>query len=201
MVKNLIGKRFGKLIVKERLENDKNGKARWLCECDCGNLSTTKTSYLTSGQTKSCGCIKKSVLGDNTRKHGMSNSRMYNIWCMIKRRCYKKKAQYYKNYGGRGIKMSNGWKNSFEKFWEDMKEGYREELTIERINNNGNYCKENCRWANRNEQMNNMRRNRIICFNGVSKTMSEWSKETGIPYSTIRSRFRYGWTVEKALTT
>lgn len=195
--RNLIGLRFGKLIVKEELESEK-GKARWLCQCDCGKYSITKTYYLTSGETKSCGCVKKSSLGQRSKTHGMSKTRIYNIWQMMKRRCYKKDTTYYENYGGRGILVCDEWQ-SFENFYEDMKDEYKENLTIERIDNNGNYCKENCRWANRNEQMNNMRRNKLLTIDGVSKTMIEWSKETKIPYSTIRSRLRYGWSDRRAL--
>jgi hypothetical protein len=134
--------------------------------------------------------------------HGQSASRLYTIWCALKRRCNNKNGEQYKDYGERGVTVCDEWR-SFEPFREwAMANGYRDDLTIDRKDNNGNYCPENCRWATRKEQANNRRNTIKIEFDGMSKTLSEWSEIVGIPYLTIWRRiYQRDWPIEKALTT
>lgn len=127
------------------------------------------------------------------------NHPMYKSWCHIKQRCGNVNDAAYQNYGGRGISYSESWK-TFEGFYKDMGSSWKLGMSIDRIDNSGDYCKENCRWATRVEQNNNTRRNRYIVLNGITKTLSQWSKFTGLKSSTIRMRIdAYKWPVEKAL--
>lgn len=135
-------------------------------------------------------------------KHGKRHTRLYTIYANIKTRCYNKKNIRYKLYGARGITMCEEWKNDFQSFYDwSMANGYREDLTIDRIDNNGNYEPSNCRWVTWRGQQNNRRNNHLIEFNGHAHTMAEWSRLIGIPYQTLVRRINvYGWSVERALT-
>ena len=194
-LKDLTGLRFDRLVVIRRADNYKNGASRWECKCDCGKIKTISGYSLTAGKTKSCGCFHDE---GNHITHGMSNGRLYTIWCNMKRRCKSKAA---KNYGGRGITVCAEWAGCFETFrdWA-LANGYREDLTIERKDPNGDYCPENCTWATMVEQQNNKRDNHMISFRGKTQTLQQWANETGIKAATIRYRLRKGWSVDIALT-
>jgi hypothetical protein len=127
------------------------------------------------------------------------NHPLYKSWCHIKQRCGNPSDVAYENYGGRGITYSKDWE-SFQGFYDDMGSSWEAGLSIERIDNEGNYCKENCRWATRKDQNNNTRRNKYIAFNNITKTLSQWSEELNIKSSTIRMRLTKGWSVDEALT-
>ena len=156
---DLTGKRFGKLTVIKRVHNEKNKHARWLCKCDCGNEVVVQSQSLKKS-TKSCGCL----LVELHLTHGQAGTRLYNIWNVMKQRCGNPNNHNYKEYGARGISVCEDWKRSFETFQEwAMKTGYnpdlkRGECTLDRINNDGNYCPENCRWVTMKEQCQNRRR-------------------------------------------
>ena len=202
---DLSGQRFGRLVVLERT-GSKNNRPLWLCKCDCGNEKIVSTSGLKSGDTKSCGCLKQEKTIENNKNkttHGKSKTKLYNVWFDIKRRCYNPKRENYKDYGGRGIKVCDEWKNNFEKFYNWANEnGYKEGLSIDRIDVNGDYEPKNCRWVDNYAQANNKTNNFLITYNGETHTATEWSNIVGIRADTILHRIKkHGWSIEKALTT
>lgn len=134
------------------------GNARWLCKCDCGNEKVVYRGDLKNGATQSCGCLQKERTSQSNSKHRLHDTRLYNIWCGMKQRCKYKKHVAYKNYGGRGIAICEAWSNDFKTFYEwSMDNGYSDNLTIDRINNDGNYEPSNCRWTTPKEQFKNQR--------------------------------------------
>ena len=200
---DLTGKRFGKLTVIEKHSQDKWGGWNWLCRCDCGNETVVSGGHLRGMKTKSCGCSRKE---SKNFSHKMTGSRIYSIWQAMKSRCYYEKSKTFKYYGGRGIKVCDEWKNSFISFYEwSMKNGYDEnaergQCTIDRIDVNGNYEPNNCRWATIKQQANNTRRNHFIEYNGKTQTVSQWANELGVEPDSIFNRLRKGFTEEEALT-
>lgn len=186
--KNLVGKKFGRLEVLKRVEN-KGKETMWLCKCDCGKESIVFSSNLLKGHTKSCGCLKKESKGN--LKHGFSATKLGYIYCNIKNRCFNVKCKEYKFYGGRGIKLCSEWLKDAKKFYEwATNNGYKEGLTIDRIDVNGNYEPNNCRWISRKEQNKNRRTNILITYNNETYILNDWSKRTGIDSRTIKSRIK-----------
>ncbi len=171
------------------------------CECVCGKTDYyTNLPLLTSGDVKSCGCKRADRLREVASKHGNCSHPLYSTWDAIRYRCYNPKSSQYKDYGGRGIVMSDEWLNDFLLFVKEIGPKPTPEHTIERKDVDGNYCKENCEWASRKEQANNRRDNCYLELNGKSKTITEWSSIYNINYMTVRCRLNRGWTVEEALT-
>ena len=201
---DLVGKKFGRLLVTE-LAYIKNNNTYWRCLCDCGNETIVVSYSLTSGHTISCGCRQKEAreaLHLQSTKHGKRFTRIYHTWRDMKERCLNPNKTGFKNYGGRGITICDDWKNDFNSFYEwAINNGYRDNLTIERIDVNGNYCPENCTWATKLEQNNNRRNTIRLFYQGQTHTLREWSKITGIPLSTIRSRSKRGLSVGDILRT
>lgn len=157
MPKDLTGQRFGRLTVVGRLPS-KNKKTRWLCVCDCGQKTEAKTDHLLSGHTKSCGCLRYERLKESNTKHGNRRSRLYTIWEHMKQRCGNPQNKDFKYYGGRNIKVCAEWSDDFATFWAwALANGYREDLTIDRIDVDGNYEPQNCRWVTQAEQNKNKR--------------------------------------------
>lgn len=200
-VYDLTGQRFGRWSVLKRSGNDDQGAATWLCRCDCGKERIVRGYALRYGHTKSCGCLQSEQVTERDWKHGESRTQLYRVWTGIKKRCSNPRDPAYRNYGGRGICLCSEWLSSFEVFrdWA-LSHGYRDGMSIDRIDNDGDYSPENCRWADAKTQCNNRRSNRRIDFNGQAHTISEWSDITGIPQDVIRYRLRAGWEEKRALT-
>ena len=211
---DLVGQRFGRLVAirlfscKER--RDGNGfYYRWLFKCDCGNETIAEKHHVIHGHTTSCGCRLqeiKNTIGKKSVTHIMSYTRFYKIYGDAKNRCRNPKNSAYQNYGGRGIKFL--W-NSFKQFKEEMYQSYIEhtrqfgekDTSIERINNEGNYSKDNCRWTTKKNQARNTRKNIFVDFEGQSLCVAEWAEKIGLKYGTLYRRLRLGWSIDKALTT
>lgn len=201
---NIIGRRYGRLIVKSLVFRDRSGSG-YKCLCDCGNSKTVRRSSLTQEFTKSCGCLAKELSSLRLRgkkyslKHGMRNTITYSSWQRMRNRCGNKNTPDFKYYGARGITVCDRW-DDFINFFEDMGEcpvGF----SIDRIDNNNGYSPENCRWSNHHAQMNNTRMNVFIKFKGETLTISQWATRLGINKSTLSSRIsKLGWTNERALT-
>ena len=189
----LTGAKFGKLTVLKKAGINKHRQTIWQCICDCGENTKTTTYYLRSGHTTSCGCVQKNMLGNNTRKHGMSGTKTYSVWQHMLRRCLDSKDKCYESYAARGITVCKRWL-TFENFLADMGERPAG-LSIDRKNNNGNYEPGNCRWATPKEQSRNTRTNRSVTYNGKTQCVSEWAEELGISMNTIKSRIKYKWPI------
>lgn len=197
---DLTGQRFGRLVVIERADNSADGRARWLCGCDCGQSKTVLGEHLKKGRTKSCGCAKSESSSKRFKKHGGRNSKLYRIWSNMKDRCNNPDCKVYSDYGGRGIKVCKEWIDDFSAFqkWA-LANGYKEGLTIDRKDNDKGYSPDNCRWTDRKIQGNNKRNCRYITYKGQRKTVAEWSEITGIPHETLLYRLNHGWETERIL--
>lgn len=191
----LVGKKFYCLEVLSEYPDKKFGCKQYLCQCDCGNTIPVPATQFTTGRKKSCGCLTNK--GNPT--HGKCRTGTYSSWRSMLGRCYRTTDPGYKNYGGRGISVCEKW-HKFENFHADM--GDRPEgMTLDRFpDQNGNYEPGNCRWATDIQQHRNIRRNRLVTFNGDTKPVSEWSELTGFGADTIAYRLNHGWSVERALT-
>ena len=186
------GDRFGNLTIVSRCENDRFGRSQWVCVCDCGKEHVAAFFRMKSGHTKSCGCIKR---GNVT--HGMSSSKTYNSWLGMKQRCNYPGHAEYSRYGGRGISVCVRWEK-FENFLADMGER-PDEMSIERIDSNGNYEPENCKWATVSEQQRNRRSNINVTIDGVTKCIKDWCDDLGLNMDRVYGFIRRGHSPEEAL--
>lgn len=189
---DLTGKRFGKLLVIRVDKKSDLKHLKWICRCSCGKMASIRGSSLTSGSSKSCKC--------EWIKHGMSGSGVYKIYTSMIQRCSNKKHPSYHHYGGRGIRVCKRWKAGFKNFQEDM--GKRPHgLELERIDNSKGYRPDNCKWANRKEQMRNTRGNRIITIDGTKMILTDWLKKRKMSSAAFYDRVSKGWSIRKALMT
>ena len=195
---DLVGERFGRLVVLEMLDPDKHQKTTARCVCDCGRLHIAEASSIKRGTVKSCGCLLSESRGDNTKTHGLSDTRTYRIWMAMRARCKYKSVTSYPLYGGRGVRVCDRWE-SFERFVEDMGEA-PDDAQIDRIDNDGNYEPSNCRWATRHQQARNKSTNRNIEYNGVRKCLKDWAGDLQIDQASLAERISK-WGVERALST
>ena len=197
VIKNdLTGQRFGRLTVIKPMPKSQR-RTYFECLCDCGNTKIVRSDSLTSGMVRSCGCMKKEQDRVNLVKnhsHKMSGTRIYNEWLGMKARCYNKNAEDYDRYGGRGIKVCEEWRDNFQAFYDwAMSNGYSDDLTIDRIDNDGNYEPLNCRWADIHTQNRNRRSNVMVNYKGQRMCLKDAAEASGISYGTLSSRYNRSW--------
>lgn len=201
--KDISGIRFGRLVAV--LPTRKQGnRLSWLCRCDCGNLTITNASNLRSGNTTSCGCFHMERLVSDHQTHGRSTSVIYRNWATMIQRCKNPNMHNYERYGGRGIKVCDEWQQSFGSFYDyvSVLPGFGEVgRTLDRIDNDGEYVPGNVRWATSTEQGRNQRKSILLTYDGKTQHIADWADEIGIGYRTLKSRLRYGWSVEQVLGT
>ena len=193
LANDLTGKKFGKLEVIG-VHDTGSRKTYYVCQCDCGNVKVVRADSLISGATKSCGCIKKEQDKINlsaNHKHKMSGTRIYETWQDMKRRCYNKQNARYDRYGGRGITVCDEWLNNFQSFYDwAISNGYSDDLTIDRIDNDGNYEPSNCRWSTAKEQCNNRGSNINITIGNATKSLMCWCEIFNVDYKKVYARYK-----------
>lgn len=204
---DLTGQRFGRLVAIERVGR-KGSSATWLCKCDCGNEKVVSSHTLREGKSQSCGCLRLERLREKIVKHGGTikgkEERLYDILKGMKRRCSNPNSKGYYLYGRRGIKVCDEWngEHGYENFREwAMSNNYRDDLTIDRIDANGDYEPSNCRWVTLQAQNLNKRNTRYIIYNGEKRTLKSVADECGIYEQALNSRLKLGWSIERAVST
>lgn len=205
-VRDLTGQRFGKLVARSIVGQDKHKNVIWLCDCDCGRTHEVVSRALVSGSVRSCGCMGHGEFRNKRKeKHGCSKERLYRVWGCMLNRCYDPNRNEYPSYGGRGIEVCDEWRNSYMEFrsWA-YSNGYDptlpgNECTLDRIDVDGNYEPSNCRWIPMSKQCLNKQDTVWITYRGKRITIPEAEKINGIAQSTIRSRLGRNWSVEDAV--
>ena len=201
---NLTGQNFGRIIVLYEVEPHitigGSKQRQWRCRCDCGNEFVTTTQNLRSGDTRSCGCLSTETRQQNATTHGGSGTKLYKIWKAMKKRCTNVNSSDYKYYGGKGVSVCPEWSDSFTAFrdWSENN-GYRNGLTIDRIDNDKGYEPCNCRWVDMKSQCNNRSTNKYYTLDGVTHTISEWARISNIKYSTLYMRLLNGMPIGEAI--
>ena len=189
---DITGRRFGRLEVIALDHKNESGEMFWKCRCDCGNETVVKRGNLISGNTSSCGCLKAELTRKRASTHGLSNSSLYSVWNGMLDRCRNKNSQSYERYGERGIHVCDEWLD-FNTFYHwGIENGYDPSLSLDRIDNDGDYCPDNCRWADDITQANNKRNNRIVTYDGVTHTVAEWSRILDVGYKLLWKRINRG---------
>ena len=185
----LDGQKFGKLTVIRRVGSDSHGQSLWECKCECGNIIITRGNSLRQNMSKSCGCTRKKSLREAKSKHGMYNTRLFSIWNGMKFRCHNPNHKDYKDYMGKGVTICEEWDNDFLSFYNwAMANGYKDNLSIDRIDVNGNYEPSNCRWADDYIQANNRTNNRFVTYHGETDTITNMCKKLNVNLKTIYGR-------------
>lgn len=198
---DITGQKFARLLVIGY--SDKKTKANkrmvW-CQCDCGSIKEQVAANLVSGMAKSCGCLVVESAKERFTKHGHRYHTLYNRYMSMLQRCYYVRSDEYKNYGARGITVCDDWKESFDKFSEDMGNPQFALASIDRIDNNKGYSKENCRWATKKEQSINRRNVTLIEYEGQTMCVSDWEEKLGFGSRTLRARLASGMSIGEAFT-
>ena len=198
---DMAGERYGRLTVLRYAGRASNGQSRWLCRCDCGRETTVARSNLRSGKQVSCGCKRREQAGTINYSHGGSNTRLYSIWANMITRTTNPKGTAYNRYGGRGITMCQEWRDSFEAFRDwSLANGYTDDLTIDRIDNDSGYKPDNCRWTTWHKQFNHRTGTRLITYGGETLSISQWAERLNLSKTMLYQRFAAGWSAERALT-
>ena len=196
---DLTGRRYGSLTVIKLAVDETGKKKKWLCKCDCGEECIVAGSNLQSGHTLHCSKCGNAISAEKKKKHGISHTKLYYVWQAMINRCERPGVFGYGDYGGRGITVCEEWHDP-EKFFEWARNsGYKEGLQIDRIDVNGNYCPDNCRWITQLKNANNKRNNKIIEHNGEKKTLAEWARFYGVDYKNLSRNIRRGHSFEYAL--
>lgn len=197
---DLTGMKFGRLTVIERAENRKS-RTFWLCKCDCGSLKPVNSIDMMGGRIISCGCIRNENIIKFNTTHGLAHTRLNSIWKSMRKRCLNPNSSSYESYGGRGITICEEWKNDCRCFYDwAIANGYADNLTIDRIDNNKGYSPENCRFATMREQANNTRHNVFLEFEGNKMTIAQWAREINVNISTVWARIKRGCPIEAILS-
>lgn len=197
---DLSGQRFGHLLVLERALRAPSGQAQWLCQCDCGRRKVVNVCGLrTKRYVPSCGCISHGQAKDRFTTHGLSDDYLYGVWSAMKSRCYDPKNDRYHRYGGRGIKVRDRWLEDFQNFYEDMAPTFQPGLQLDRIDNDGDYCPENCHWVTPKENARNRSDNHLINTAIGKKTIVEQSELAGVSTLAIHGRLRNGFPEELSI--
>jgi hypothetical protein len=200
---SMIGRRFERLmVIQESPERPSLHEFQWICRCDCGSEVKVRGTNLRTGNTTSCGCRRQEVSTQRALHHGAARrGRMlpeYISWVEMRKRCSNRNLPAFVDYGGRGIKVCPEW-DSFEQFYADMGARPSPKHSLDRINNNGPYSPENCRWATRTDQNRNTRATRFLTHQGQTLPIGDWADKTGIGLKTIHGRMRRGWSVCRTL--
>jgi len=196
---DLSGKQFDRWSVLHF--HDRSGvdrKPRWWCRCQCGSERAVFQGSLVLHTSRSCGCLRREVSGSRTRTHGRSGTKIYMVWSDMLKRCNNPGHPSYKHYGGRGISVCERWRD-IENFVSDMGDP-EEKRELDRIDNDGPYSPDNCRWATRSEQANNSRRNKWVSYQGETLTVTQWAERLNIEFHVLRWRLKHNWPIERALT-
>lgn len=190
--KDLTGLRFGRLTVLEFVPTE-DRKTHWKCQCVCGSICDILGDSLHSGKTASCGCLQKEIAQKNKIKHNLIKTKLYSVWKSMHQRCLNHNDKEFKNYGGRGISVHTEWKNDFKKFYDwAMQNEYKEGLSIDRIDVNGNYEPNNCRWVDMKTQCRNKRNNIVVEYQGRKMCLQEAAEKSEINIGTLWSRYSVG---------
>lgn len=195
---DLTGRKFNCLTVVKQISKS-GGRVMWECSCDCGKTTIVAAGNLRGSQVKSCGCLRSKSSKERSTTHGMSETPEFYLWLTMIQRCENPNDKAFKNYGGRGIKVCERW-HKFENFIADMGRRPTDGLQLDRKDNDGGYCPENCRWVTPTTNCNNRRVTVNITLNGVTKPLAVWAKEFGLGHGTLLYRFNRGWPAEKMLT-
>lgn len=198
---SVVGERHGRLQIVELIGRNKHGHMCVRCKCDCGNFTTKEATAVCNEVILSCGCLQREASAKIFKTHGMTGTRIHNIWLSMISRCENEKNNRFYVYGGRGIKVCNEWRTDFQNFYDwAIANGYSDDLTIDRIDIDGNYCPENCRWATRKEQANNKSTNHLLEYKGKVKNIKEWSEYFGFNYKYFHEKLKKNnWSIQKVL--
>lgn len=207
-MKIIIGDKFARLTILSFEDRNRQYDSLWKVRCDCGNEFIVRGGVLKNGHTQSCGCLQREQTSKSRTTHGLSRNpltgkrdKLYRVFAGMKERCYNPHHDMFRYYGGSGVSICEAWLNDYSAFHQwAITNGYKEGLTIERVNTFGNYEPSNCKWIPMSEQSKNRRNNRILTFNGQTKKVIEWAEITSLPGTLIIQRIKRGWSIEKSLT-
>ena len=201
MWSSCVGKKYNRLIVLRLAGKNKYGHQLFECKCDCGNIAVIEGTAVKNGRTCSCGCLQKESAKKRRTTHGMTKTKLFNVWNTMKQRCSNPNSKNYKRYGARGIFVCEEWKNDFASFMKwSLSHGYKDGLSIDRIDGEKGYSPDNCRWVDVYVQSNNRSNNRLMTINGITKNCKQWADHFGFEYKYFHEKCKKNdWNLEKVL--